>query len=226
MERNVVTGIAFSVFAIMAFFLFKKVSNEERGILAFKDRSAFSTNSFFDSRLDPLAVVDGNPDTAWIESMPGQSNCIRGETVTTRADERPDCLFIQIDLGFSHRPHVNQPEKNPLESLEIRNPGNAYSRPKQVRLVFFLQEVVDIDRELRLPTLPQFWTSREIVLADTASNNVSLDFLPTLEDTAVYPGKVKRIWMRMEIESVYPASSSAVAISELSYKNKKGSVVQ
>lgn len=234
MERNLATGIAFSVFAFMAFFLFKKVSGEEKGILTFKGRSAFSTNSFFDSRLQPGLVLDGDASTAWIEAMPGGGTCMGasgpravrapGEQFAVPApDERPECLFVQIDLGFSHRPGVAGPVKNPLASLKITNAIDQ-AHPERVRLVFFKQEVVDIDREFRLPTLPEHWITREVVLADGIENTIGLDFLPPPEDSPKYPGKVKRIWLRLEVLSVYPGKSGVVGISEISYKNKDGVV--
>ncbi|MBL8020520.1 MAG: hypothetical protein JNM27_12700 [Leptospirales bacterium] len=233
MERNLITGIAFSVFAFMAFFLFKKVSGEEKGILTFKGRSAFSTNSFFDSRLQPGLVLDGDVNTAWIEGMPGGGTCMgsgpRGvgapgqQNAAPAPDERPECLFVQIDLGFSHRPGGNGPEKNPLASLKIINAMDQ-ARPQRVRLVFFKQEVVDIDREFRLPTLPEHWITREVVLADGIENTIGLDFLPPPEDSPRYPGKVKRIWLRLEVLSAYPGKSGNVGISEISYKNHDGVV--
>jgi hypothetical protein len=225
MERTAFTVLAFAAFAAMAFFLLRKSEAGYRGIAQFQGRSAFSTGSFFNPSLEPRKAVDGNPDTAWKESppLPGRF-CI-----PTTADpagkpspiEMPPCLFLQVDLGFTHAPAA-PPLKQPPLQMTITSGGAANARPRKVNLVFFSQEIVDMDREFRLPPLPEYVAHKTMILPDQPIVAVDLSFLPPPLDSPRYPAGVRRLQVRIEILDVYPGRDhpNTVAISEVTYSHR------
>jgi hypothetical protein len=222
MERRLVTGLALAVFVASGLFLLYKVRSEEQDFLGYQGRTAISTNSIFDPALSPELAIDSDRKTFWKESMPGvQGTCTNETRTAPESDTRPPCLFLLIDAGFSHRP--GRPPEPDMPTFLTLEPGPAeYARPRAVRVVFFDQEIVDMDREFRLPTSPVFLAEKSFVLSD-GINHLPLDFLPPARVTAVYPGSVRKLWVRVEIESVYPGSkySNTVGISELFVERKK-----
>ncbi len=186
MERTAFTVLAFAAFAAMAFFLLRKAEAGYQGIAQFQGRSALSTGSFFNPSLEPHSAVDGNPDTSWKESppFPGQfcmpaATGLRAEPAAAALHspvEMPPCLFLQVDIGFSHAPAF-PPVKRPPLHMKILNAGSAYARPRQVRLVFFDQEIVDMDREFRLPPLPEYVAEKTVLLPDQPAVSVDLSFI-------------------------------------------------
>ncbi len=216
MERRFVTAAALLVFAVTGVFLLYKVRDERDGLLNFRGRTAISTNSFFDLNLRPDLAIDDDPSTFWSEEMPGAGGtCLSAQRSTPASDERPPCLFLLTDAGFSHRPARPPIPDMPRTLVVVPGPRD-FARPRNARVVFFEQEIVDIDREFRLPTMPVFLAEKSVILADGESR-IPLDFLPPARETQTYPGLVRKLWVRLEIESVYPGSKSAnkVAISEL-----------
>lgn len=228
MERTAFTVLAFAAFAAMAFFLLRRAEAGYQRIAQFQGRSAFSTGSFFDPSIEPEKAVDGVADTFWAETppIPGQF-CLRsmkpaeGQSSMPSPVEMPPCLFLQVDLGFSHGPAV-PPAKRPPLRMNVANGGPAYARPRQVRLVFFSQEIVDMDREFRLPPLPDFVAEKTLVFPDNPSVLVDLSFLPPPVDSQRYPRNVRRLQVRIEVLDVYPGNKhpNTVAISEVTYSNR------
>lgn len=218
------TVLGMTVFGAMAFFLLRKAEAGYERISGFRGRSAFSTNSFFDPSIAPGKAIDGDPATQWAEAPPGGALC-RASTASAAGEAipspviRPLCLFLQMDLGFTHSP-AHPPRPAPLRSLRIDSPGGDFARPRRVRLVFFSQEIVDMDREFRLPPLPEFLTQKEVLLPDSPVQEVGLDFLPAPLPSSRYPAGVRRIQVRIEILDVYPGRSNTVAISEVSFTNR------
>lgn len=221
MERTTFTVLAFAAFAAMAFFLLRKAEAGYQGIADFQGRSAFSTGSFFNPALEPRAAVDGNPATVWAEAPPVKALCVAGVPETRDPVEMPPCLFLQVDLGFTHAP-ANPPVKRPPIQMKIQNGPAAYARPRTVHLVFFSQEIIDMDREFRLPPLPKFLAEKTLVLADASTAAIDLGFLPPPAESPRYPAGVQRLQVRIEIRDVYPGTTHAntVAISEVTYSHR------
>lgn len=79
-----------------------------------------------------------------------------------------------------------------------------------------------MDREFRLPPLPEFLAEKTLTLPDLQTVSVNADFLPPPLDSPRYPAGVRRLQVRIEIMDVYPGRDYAntVAISEVTYSNR------
>ena len=223
MERTTLAVLAFAAFAAMAFLLLRRAEAGYQGIANFTGRSALSTSSFFDPATTVRNAVDGDPNTYWAKSFPvsGRLCAESSGSPSSSPVERPPCLFLQTDAGFTHSPG-SPPQKSPLGQIRIITPGRAYARPRQVRIVFFAQEIVDMDREFRLPPLPEFLAERTATLQDQEEVSIDTDFLPPPLDSPRYPIGVRRLQVRIEIRDVYPGTEHAntVAISEVTYSHR------
>lgn len=199
---------------------------------------SFSTGFFTHPSVHPELAQDGNPGTAWIDWIPkGQAN--RKEAAAERAGVAtgskpsslpdPERLYIQMRMGLTHFPGhpplLNLPEKLLLWSGDQSDARHFqdYSRPRRIRLIFFKQELVDIDREVRFPDPPDFWAEKDLTLEDrTGVQSVNLDFLPPVAEARAFPKGIYQIWLRIEIETVYPGRlhPDQVALSEVDYAER------
>lgn len=136
--------------------------------------------------------------------------------------------FIQMDVGLSHFPG-NPPQANPLRSFKIW-PGDQSSqesweksaRPKDIRLVFFRQRLVDSDREYKMIGTPISWQTFSFRLQNKfGSQNFGLEFKNKVKPSSPFPGEIDLIWCRMEIISHYTGKSqykkNNIAISEIEF---------
>lgn len=200
-------------------------------------RLIFTSASYADSTGPvPRVLIDGDPRTAirdlnaparWSGPRPiPDSPSARGPQ--PRWLWKLDRPFIQIQVGLTHSPD-RPPRVNPLKALRIWT-GNqkdaqsfrASARPKSVRLHFFRQQVVDPDREYRLPEEPVYWMSRDVRLRDIfGMQRIDLDWLPAAVESPAFPREVQQIWLRMEILDSYPgtdpAQRDAIAVSEIEF---------
>lgn len=142
--------------------------------------------------------------------------------------------FVQLQVGLTHSPD-RPPRPNPLRALRIwsgdqsgKDTFRKSARPKTVRLVFFRQQVVDLDREYRLPEEPVFWRERTVRLKDRSGpQRVDLDWLEEPPESPGFPREVQEIWLRIEILDYYPggdpARADAIALTELSFEFRDAS---
>ena len=139
----------------------------------------------------------------------------------------PDVLHFSLELGLSHFPD-HPPRPNPLLRVFLW-PGNQidlihfqdYARPKGIRLLFFRQKLVDVDRDFQFPGPPEFWAEKRIVLEDRQGVQiVDTDFLPAIEVSERFPVNIYMLWLRVEVESFYPGRKYAdqVAFTEIDFQ--------
>ena len=180
-----------------------------------------------DSRL-----IDGDPATA----LPDLNAPARRTVNTPRPGSDSPAWpwsvavpFVQLQVGLTHAPG-RPPIPNALRAMRLwtgnQSSPEAYrqsARPRTVRLIFFRQQVVDLDREYRLPETPVFWRETTVRLVDRPGmQRVFLDFLDEPPESPGFPREVQQIWLRMEILDSYPGSVAAtrdhIAFSEIRFE--------
>jgi hypothetical protein len=158
------------------------------------------------------SAADKNLATAWTEDFIPDSD---------------SPLFITIESGLTHFPGLPPVENLPKELYIWSGNQTAgqlfqdYARPKKINLIFLTQEKVDVDREFRLPGPLEVWAEKKISLPDSPGKIIiPLDFLKSKGPSAKFPKNVHQIWIRIEIESVYPGKKfpNTIAVTEIDYK--------
>ena len=182
-------------------------------------------------------LVDGDPRTALPDLNSGRYGAPGPDSgsAATNADAgrpwswTPGQPFVQLQVGLTHSPD-RPPQPNPLRSMRIWSGDGSTpeafaksGRPKTIRLIFFRQQVVDLDREYRLPEEPIFWQERVVRLRDRSdAQRVDLGFLEEAPESPGFPREVREIWLRLEILDYYPGNDpqlrDAIALSELEFE--------
>ncbi len=134
-------------------------------------------------------------------------------------------MFFQSELGLSHFPGKT-PQPNMPSDIVIWSgaPGAEfyeYSRPKKVRVIIFEQQVVDIDREFRIPDMPVYLAEQTFTLKDVReAQTFRLSFLPPAKVSKKFPENIKQLWYRLEFLSFYPGKKRDIfAIREVDYQS-------
>lgn len=188
----------------------------------------FSHDFFYGSGTSIEKCIDDDRFTAWVSpiSLPWKNQ----QSPVARSPIPPtDMPYLQMELAITHFPG-NPPLKNQPERIVLWSGGDKksgfkqYARPRKIRLVVFDQEVVDVDREYRIPDLPDYLTEKTIILRDTPEAQViNLDFISPPEDSPAFPKNIRQLWVRMEFLSFYPAvkgdGSESFAIREIDYES-------
>ncbi|MBI3395124.1 MAG: hypothetical protein HY042_04760 [Spirochaetia bacterium] len=221
-ERTWIAALAAVVLFLIHVGLARGAWERTKNMTRIRDRVAFSGTSLIDPEVQPALAFDKKPGTAWIEGAP---STLRISQATVESLPDPGTLFLQTEVALSHFPG-DPPRPNPLKRLWIwpglqkdLNSFYAYARPARIRVRFFQQELVDIDREFRLPNLPEPMGETTVVLEDKPGPQIiDLTFLP--KPAAVntpFPQGIHQIWLRIEIETLYPGlkHTSSAAISEI-----------
>lgn len=184
-------------------------------------RLVFSPGSLMDPDSEPSLVVDRNLETAWVETVPSD---LRPGGSGTGAIPEPGSLFLQMELSLTHFPG-SPPKPNPVRSITIwsGHPKSfyAYARPQRIALRFFIQKLVDVDREFRFPSLPENWSVTTIVLEDRPGpQKISVNLPRIGPASGPFPSGIAQIWLRIDVESVYPGRSSPqkVAVTEVDFE--------
>lgn len=189
------------------------------------ERVAFSTTTYLDLEKDAHAVFDRRTNTAWQDSgrVIGRGRYALPSDLSSSIPD-PQSLHLTVEIGLSHfpgkPPKPNVPRELVIWSGDQSSPQSfsATGRPRRVLLLFFLQALVDVDREYRFPGQPVLWARRAAELQDSPlPQRIRLDFLPALPPSPRFPTHVSQVWLRMIVESYYPGSrdSKSTAISEL-----------
>ena len=195
-----------------------------------ENRRVFSTSSlYFSGLIKTDHIFDRNLKTAWVEDL-GPLTPLAG--ITPPVDWKnpvpdPRTLQITIELALSHFPG-NPPTPNPLHELTIwsgnqKSPGDFqdFARPRRVRIIFYEQRLVDIDKEYRLMELPHYIGDLSLELKDSPRpQNFDLSFLPRPAASTAFPENISQVWMRIIVESIYPGKRyrNRLAISEIDYR--------
>ncbi len=195
--------------------------NKTRDLTELQPRLVFTSGSLMDPDSDPGLVVDHRLDTAWVETVPSD---LRQGGSGTGALPEPGSLFLQMELSLSHFPG-SPPKPNPVRSITIwsGDPRAFYqhARPRRVSLRFFIQKLVDVDREFRFPSLPENWSVTTILLEDRPGPQKIPVQLPVIGPASgAFPSGIAQIWLRIDIESVYPgtASPQKIAMAEVDFE--------
>ena len=190
------------------------------------DRIAFSTTTYREPALAGT-IFDRKAETPWTdrgEVLKSGRYFVPPDITSSLPD--PRSLHLTVEVGLSHFPG-RPPLKNAVRELIVWSGDQtdaqsfrAHARPRRIHLVFFLQALVDVDREYRFPGQPKFWTKRTVVLQDTPTpQRIALDFLPALPDSSRFPLHISQTWLRIIVETYYPGTKQRdlTAISELDF---------
>ena len=211
-------------------YLASKTLRRTKNLHELYERIIYSTASYYNPGNQPKNVFDGDIHTAWRESLPVEimSSPSSFKIPEDFRDPTPDpqTLYLTMEVGLTHFPGI-PPQKNPLKKLTIYSGDQSnvssfkeYARPKRIHLTFFKQDLIDMDREYILPAEPVFWEKKSLTLTDSPDKQeISLDFLPKLEESPKFHINIHQVWLRIVIENFYPGTKypSQVAISEIDF---------
>ncbi len=206
-------------------YLAGRTFKKTRNLTELYNRIIFSGSSFFNPQSRPENIFDRRLETAWVETEKASADSGAPRDPVAA----PGTLYIQMETSFSHFPG-DPPSPNPLKRIFIWSGNQAspetfldYSRPRKIRIVFFYQKLVDIDRDFRLPGLPEFRADRIVVLADSPlAQEIPLDFMPPIESSRRFPENISQVWIRLEIQDLYYGRKypDRVAISEIDFSEE------
>jgi len=215
---------------LMQLKMLSSVPDKVKAIYDQEQKVIIAPDSLANPEIRPDAVFDRTLSNSWKIQF----------THYTGTDSRshlPDekSTYIQMELSLTHFPG-NPPILNPLKKL-ILWPGNYdegsftrnYARPSKIRLIFFKQELVDVDREFRLSDPPSYIAERIILLPDAEGpQSIDLDFLPSFMDSKIFPENIFQIWVRIEILDIYHGKKFAdkISIAEIDYFNARSEHLQ
>jgi len=224
-ERIAVAFACILLLLLMQLKMLSSVPEKVNAIHSQNQRIIITSESLAESEINPDAVFDRElSKTCKIE--------FTNRTNTENRSHLPDekSTYLQMDLSLTHFPGT-PPVINPLKHLIIwpgTYKGNSYlkkyARPSKIRLVFFKQELVDVDREFRLSDPPSFIAEKTILLPDAGGPQiVDLDFLPAIEKSNKFPENIYQISLRIEILGIYPGQEfkNTISIAEIDYVNTK-----
>ncbi|MEQ9363859.1 MAG: hypothetical protein RIF32_06440 [Leptospirales bacterium] len=249
-EKTVLIAIILGACLAGSFWLTGRSLAKARVLEAMNGRLIFSSAAYVRPGGPPARVlIDGSPESAlpdlnsarYFRSNPDGGTgapSIPPESEAPRAwPWFPGRPFVQLQVGLTHSPD-RPPRPNPLRAMRIW-PGDQASgrsfqnsaRPRILRLIFFRQQVVDLDREYRLPEEPIFWEERTIRLKDRPGpQRIDLSWLAEPPESPGFPREVQEIWLRLEILDAYPgrdpARADAIALSELAFEFRDGPVAR
>lgn len=225
-ERFFLTLFVIGIIGVLHLYLTLRVArgSAEKELAGFSYE--FSSHSFYDPKIDPGLAFDGDLGTAWEDYPPPKK--LQGTDSKKRLDSAtpPEGrLYIQKEAGKTHYPGAPPILWLPV-SLEIHSgsvnrkedPYYALARPRKVRIVFFYQDVVDVDREYRFPGSPRYAGETTARLSDTPEpQRINLDFLPNPGPSPGFPENLFTIYYRIEILSTYPGKKEEdrIAIREI-----------
>lgn len=225
-------GTSLIVVLVLVYALVLALNTEKRtaGLTELYPRILISTTSLLNSDIHPEYVFDRSLQSAWWEEMPvGDQSAGNRHRITRNLQHPlpdPQTLQLTVEAGITHFPD-NPPRPNRLLKFLIWNGYQKdqktfrdYARPKKIHLIFFLQDLVDVDREYRIPGAPRFWRSKTVLLEDRPGvQSIDLDFLPPSPPSPRFPVRVSQIWMRLLIESCYPGQKfpHRPAVSEIDF---------
>lgn len=233
-EKILLIAVVLGGCTVGSFWLTGRSLAKARVLETMTGRLIFTSASYADpeSPISAGVLLDGEPTTALPDlnapaRRTGTRSPIRAANSSIWAWS-PDRAFVQLQVGLTHAPE-RPPRPNPLLAMRVW-PGNQASaedfrrtaRPRTVRLIFFRQQIVDLDREYRLPEEPVFWKEKTVRLLDRMGpQRVALDFLDEPGASPAFPGEVQQIWLRLEISDYFPGndpvSADAIALSELAF---------
>ena len=179
--------------------------------------------------VDLRAIMDADPRTA-VNGLYATGRPVAPHDAAYAFDQRIHQAFIMFPLGLSHFPG-NPPRRNPLRSMRIWSGDQSdsdsfarYARPRTIQLIFYLQKIVDFDREYRLQEAPVYWTRREFKLEDSGGEQTVplafLDFNARIPESTGFPDNIYAVWVRMDILDYYGGSEydRNIAVSEISFE--------
>jgi len=223
---SVVTGMVLLI--ITGSFVFKaekKVSSQSELF----PRLIFSSATFRNPNHATAALIDQKKDTFWSDG-PVLSSVATKKNLSKKEALPPEgMIYLHLELGLTHFPG-NPPIPNPLKEITIISGAGiteeayqAYARPRTIRLIFFRQKVVDVDRTLEFPGLPVYTGELTVTLKDSKEiQTIHVESLPPIPDSKGFPYNISVYWMRMEILDVYKGKQfpETVAISEIGFKEQ------
>ena len=214
-------ALILSAFLLSEGVLLSRAQNRARSLTELYPRIVFSRSMLHAPEIDPAFVFDHDLKTAWWDRRDE-------EDVVSGKDPGPipptNMLYLMFELAPTHFPD-SPPRRNRIRELIIyagnQAPGEfqRYARPRTVELLFFSQQLVDADREFKLPGAPQFLQRKTIVLKDLPQGQrIALD-LPAVAASPGFPINVAQLWLRTEFLDFYPGSEypGKVAISEIDF---------
>lgn len=237
-EKNLLIGIILGGALVGSFWLTGRSLAKARVLESMNGRLIFSSASYANPGGPPARLlVDGLIETAVPDLNAAGRRSISAPVTQATPESRlrdtardwvwsPERAFVQLQVGLTHSP-ARPPRPNPLIAMRVWSGDQTdyYSsaRPKTLRLVFFHQQLVDLDREYRLPEEPIFWQERTVRLADRqVAQRVDLGFLEDPPESPGFPREVQQIWLRIEILDFYPGQdpkrSDSIALSELAFE--------
>lgn len=188
----------------------------------------FSHDYFYTANSSISKCVDDDLETPWISPV------ILPVTNRTPPPVQPDPRspippagkpYLHMELALTHFPE-NPPKKNQPERLILWTGGAgsefaSYSRPARVRLVIFDQEVVDVDRDYRIPDLPGYLGEKTVTLKDSPDRQIiDLNFIAPPADSPAFPRNIRQLWIRLEPLSFYRGRDDRYfAIREIDYES-------
>ncbi|MBE7438379.1 MAG: hypothetical protein HS115_08005 [Spirochaetales bacterium] len=210
-----------TVFLFSQTLLLSRAYKRASGLTELYPRIVFSRSMLRSPDIEPAFVFDHNIETAWWDTR-------EGSDVRSGKEAGPipptNMHYLMFELSPTHYPD-SPPRKNKVRELIIY-PGNQargafrqYARPRTIELIFFSQQLVDPDREFKLPGAPEFLYRKKIVLEDRPQGqHFPLD-LPAVPDSPVFPVHVAQLWLRLEFIDFYPGDvhHGRVAISEIDF---------
>ena len=222
LERVLVAGVFFVLLFLGHIYLAGKTLRKTRHMTELFNRIAFSNSSLLTEDSHPEYVFDRNTETFWSENFYTNPS----STGIPDSSSWGAYPFLQTEISLSHFPG-DPPLPNPIKSISVQTGSSPdlahfrdYARPRKIRLIFYYQKLVDVDRDYQLPGMPQTRAYREFLLNDTPEKqDFMIDFLPPPEASRKFPENISLIWMRMEILAIYPGSRypDTVAVSEIDY---------
>lgn len=236
------------LFAVTIIFIIQMVGvrRDNARMVLHEDRFVLSTALMLDRKANHKLLYDRNPRTALVDinHLKNRPFGIRIHKTTNPPDWvfSLDIPFVQINAGLSHFPG-HPPEPNPLLAIRIW-PGNQatleshrhHARPRNIRLIFFRQRLVDSDREYRFVDDPIFWQTFDFKLPDHfGAVELPLAFTDGIGPSSEFPGQIDMIWCRLEILDYYAGADNSseseavqasqrqdmVSISEIEFIQKR-----
>lgn len=225
-ERFFISFFLTGILLVSLLFLVNRTLKKTENPGAFYHRIIFSPGYFRGQNGGLENLFDRNPNTIWKEPFPP----IPFRTLMEHPSVPPEgVLYFQMELGLTHFPG-SPPLVNPPTAILLwsgsagdRELYRKYARPQWVHIALFEQEMVDVDREFRIPGPPAPAGGKLVHLPDAPGpHKISLDFLKNPEPSDGFPRNVKKIWLRVEILSAYPGldPDAPVAIGEIDYTEK------
>ena len=230
-ERLIFILCASLFFLAGELYLATKTIRKTRNLHELYERIIYSSASYYDADNHSKNVYDGDLKTAWREAPPPgaliRTNQLKMSNHPENPEPDPSTLQLTMEVGLTHYPD-RPPRKNPLKALMIwsgdqSNPEKfmQFARPARIRLLFFRQGLIDMDREYRLPREPELWKEMIVTLEDkSGQQQIDLSTLPGLDESPQFHKNIYMLWLRVIVESFYPGSDfrNEVAISEIKFE--------